>query len=95
MSSSQDVLPGSHLCSDGAGDHGDDYTLAMSGKNGVWSMGSGALFNQQTFHKGMGFTQEGAQDRVVLMYVTLVPLFSKSLKREKKTVLAMVHKFIA
>jgi len=61
------VLPGSHLCSDGAGDHGDDYTLAMSGKDGVWSMGSGALLNQQTFHKGMGFTQEGAQDRVVLI----------------------------
>merc|ERR1719464_303606 len=30
-------------------------------------MGSGVLLNQQTYHKGMGFTEEGAQDRVVLI----------------------------
>ena len=62
-----DVLPGSHLCSDGATDNGDGYNIAMSGSDGIWSMGSGALLNQQIYHKGMGFTQDGAQDRVVLM----------------------------
>jgi hypothetical protein len=61
------VCPGSHLCSDGADDYCDDYNLAMSGTDGVWSMGSGTLLNQQLFHKGTAFTQEGAQDRVVLM----------------------------
>jgi hypothetical protein len=42
----------------------------MSGpkeEGGVWKMGWGALVNQQTFHRGMGFTQEGALDRVVLI----------------------------
>ena len=61
------VCPGSHLCSAGADDYCDDYNLAMSGIDGVWSMGSGALLNQQIFHKGTAFTQKGAQDRVVLM----------------------------
>jgi len=63
------VCPGSHMCSEGADDHCDDFDLAMSGEGGIWSMGAGALLNQQTYHKGMGFTQEGAIDRVVLMYV--------------------------
>ena len=37
--------------------------IAVSGPKGtgqVWKMGWGALVNQQTFHKGMGFTQKGA-----------------------------------
>jgi hypothetical protein len=64
------VCPGSHLCSTGAKKHCNDYNLAMSGpkgEGGTWKMGWGALVNQQTFHKGMGFTQEGAPDRVVLI----------------------------
>ncbi|KAG7363319.1 hypothetical protein IV203_026679 [Nitzschia inconspicua] len=64
------VCPGSHLCSDGAKKNCKDHALAVSGpkgSGGVWKMGWGALVNQQTFHKGMGFTQEGAPDRVVLI----------------------------
>lgn len=64
------VCPGSHLCSE-ADEVCEEYgAFAVSGEEGtgrVWSMGSGALLNQQTFHKGMGFTQEGAMDRVVLI----------------------------
>lgn len=64
------VCPGSHLCSGGVSKHCTERTVAMSGpkgQGGVWNMGWGALVNQQTFHKGMGFTQEGAPDRVVLI----------------------------
>ncbi|VEU36184.1 unnamed protein product [Pseudo-nitzschia multistriata] len=62
------VCPGSHQCSE-ADDICDDYgAFAVSGEGGgVWKMGDGALLNQQTFHKGMGYTQKGGPDRVVLM----------------------------
>jgi hypothetical protein len=64
------VCPGSHICSDGAKQHCLDHNLPMSGPKGdggAWKMGWGALVNQQTFHRGMGFTKKGAPDRVVLI----------------------------
>jgi hypothetical protein len=64
------VCPGSHLCSSGAKKSCPAKNIAVSGPKGtgqVWKMGWGALVNQQTFHKGMGFTQAGAPDRVVLI----------------------------
>uniref|UniRef100_A0A7S4ABW1 Uncharacterized protein n=1 Tax=Pseudo-nitzschia australis TaxID=44445 RepID=A0A7S4ABW1_9STRA len=63
------VCPGTHQCSE-ADDVCEEYgSLAVSGEGegAIWSMGDGALLNQQTYHKGMGFTQKGAQDRVVLI----------------------------
>ena len=63
------VCPGSHLCSEGDDICDEIGAFAVSGKGEgkFWAMGNGALLNQQTFHKGMGFTQKGAIDLVVLM----------------------------
>jgi len=62
------VCPGSHLCSEADDICDEDGAFAVSGEVGdVWSMGNGAFLNQQTYHKGMGFTQKGAIDRVVLI----------------------------
>ena len=64
------ICPGSHLCSSGAKKNCAPKNIAVSGPKGtgqVWKMGWGALVNQQTFHKGMGFTQKDAPDRVVLI----------------------------
>jgi hypothetical protein len=65
------VCPGTHLCSSGATKHcPKGWNVPMSGpqeEGGVWLVGAGALVNQQTYHKGMGFTQKGAPDRVVLI----------------------------
>mmetsp|Transcript_23994 Transcript_23994/g.66489 ORF Transcript_23994/g.66489 Transcript_23994/m.66489 type:complete len:848 (-) Transcript_23994:674-3217(-) len=62
------VCPGTHQCSE-ADEICNEYgALAVSGDDGgFWKMGHGALVNQQTYHRGMGFTQEGAPDRVVLI----------------------------
>eukprot|EP00536_Pseudo-nitzschia_multiseries_P009342 jgi/Psemu1/258035/estExt_Genewise1Plus.C_2580037 len=63
------VCPGTHQCSEADGICSEYGALAVSGEGdgAVWSMGHGALVNQQTYHRGMGFTQEGAPDRVVLI----------------------------
>ena len=63
------VCPGSHLCSDAETECDENGAFAVSGDgdDDFWPMGSGALLNQQTYHKGMGYTQRGGKDRVLLM----------------------------
>ena len=62
------VCPGSHLCSESEDICQEFGSFSVAGEGGgVWAMGNGALMNQQTYHRGMGFTQKGAPDRVVLM----------------------------
>ena len=63
------VCPGTHVCSQADDICIESGAFAVSGEGpgNMWPMGSGALVNQQTFHRGMGFTQEGAIDRIVLM----------------------------
>ena len=63
------VCPGTHMCSEAENLclEGGSFAVSGEGAGNLWPMGSGALMNQQTFHRGMGFTQEGAIDRVVLM----------------------------
>lgn len=61
------VCPGTHLCSEADDVCAEHGAFAVSGETGVWKMGNGALVNQQTFHRGMGFTEKGAPDRVVLI----------------------------
>jgi len=60
------VCPGSHLCSEAHDPCEEHGAFAVSGE-GIWAMGSGAFLNQQTFHRGMGYTQKGGIDRVVLI----------------------------
>eukprot|EP00531_Pseudo-nitzschia_arenysensis_P006588 CAMPEP_0116142726 /NCGR_PEP_ID=MMETSP0329-20121206/15063_1 /TAXON_ID=697910 /ORGANISM="Pseudo-nitzschia arenysensis, Strain B593" /LENGTH=820 /DNA_ID=CAMNT_0003637983 /DNA_START=112 /DNA_END=2575 /DNA_ORIENTATION=- len=63
------VCPGSHVCSDAEEPciDGGAFAVSGAGEGNMWPMGSGALVNQQTYHRGMGFTQKGAVDRVVLI----------------------------
>jgi hypothetical protein len=63
------VCPGSHLCSkaDVICDELGAFAVSGEGAGNLWPMGSGALLNQQIFHRGMGYTQKGGIDRVVLM----------------------------
>jgi hypothetical protein len=65
------VCPGTHLCSKGSEKACPPRNLAMSGDT-IWRQGWGALLNQQLTHKGMGHTNEGALDRVVII-VTFAP----------------------
>jgi len=68
------VCPGSHLCSEVYDECDGSGSFAVSGEDAgdIWAMGNGAFLNQQTYHKGMGYTQKGAIDRVVLI-VTFAP----------------------
>lgn len=63
------VCPGSHLCSsaDDICDKLGAFAVSGEGAGNLWPMGSGALLNQQIFHRGMGYTQKGGNDRVVLI----------------------------
>lgn len=63
------VCPGSHLCSEADSICQNFGSFSVSGEEegDIWAMGNGALLNQQTYHRGMGFTEFGAIDRVVLM----------------------------
>jgi hypothetical protein len=78
------VCPGTHLCSAGGPTFcpKNHNNIAMSGGKGrddphrndnVWEVGAGALVNQQTTHKGMGYTYRDpvtgvpGPDRVVII----------------------------
>mmetsp|Transcript_8393 Transcript_8393/g.20908 ORF Transcript_8393/g.20908 Transcript_8393/m.20908 type:complete len:877 (-) Transcript_8393:455-3085(-) len=70
------VCPGTHLCSAGGPTvcPKNHNNVALSGgkgrgdpNDGIWEVGAGALVNQQTTHKGMGYSLEGGPDRVVII----------------------------
>jgi hypothetical protein len=72
------VCPGTHLCSEGGPrvcprNHNNVALSGGKGHNdptrndGVWQCGAGALVNQQTTHKGMGYTLKNGPDRVVII----------------------------
>jgi hypothetical protein len=71
------VCPGSHLCSSGTKEYCPGYNIPMSGRNrkdgSYWPTGWGALMNQQTTHKGMGFFHRGNITERVVLIPTFAP----------------------
>jgi hypothetical protein len=64
------VCPGSHLCSNE--DYCESRAVPLSDYNKVWPRGWGAVYNQQTYHRGGAHIDPNGPDRVILV-MTFVP----------------------
>jgi hypothetical protein len=67
---STEICPGTHQCADGLAEKvcADGAGMLVSGGTGsVWKSGSGALLNQQLFHRGTAHVDKNGPDRVLFI----------------------------